>query len=197
MKTSTLFGTFTAGLLVLMAIPMVMLLALNMSGPEWYWADTGNVFTDWSIWYTVFLPFYIIAFATAFISRKHLKFRIAKNEIFFWLFAWGFYDWCWQAIVGMVQPPWSWTAIYYFDIWWHPTQYWLFFVAAMAGLGMGVYEMRVAKKPKQLLPFLLWLAWVYGMGGVTQVIHVDWTTWLVYDIIMALAVSAAFKSTIW
>lgn len=197
MKTSILFGAFVAGLLILMAIPMVMLLALNMGGPEWYWARTGNVLTDWSIWYLDVLPFYIIAFATAFISRKHFAFRIAKNEIFFWLFAWAFYDWAWQAIVGTIQPGWNWESSFYFDIWFHPTPMWLFLVAAIAGLGMGIYEMRAAKKPVQLLPFVLWLIWVYGMGAVTQVIQVPWTAWAIYDIIMVIAITAAFKITLW
>lgn len=160
-----------AGFSTLLAIPICLQLALGWVGPEYYWANSGNIFTDWSIYYLDFLPVWFI-FSILWLAGKLTSFNLAKWLVFFYLGYWLFYDWAWQFIVIVNNPTeFSWSSPFYFAILIDDPPMWLFLVMAITGFLLSLLLLHVKDKPRNLLPFIAYLGLIYVPGAIGEVVE--------------------------
>jgi hypothetical protein len=182
-----------AGFTILLAIPLAMLLALHMTYPAWYWARTGNVFTDWGIWVLDILPAWI-CISVAWLGSRAVKWMAFKLYIFYLLAGWLLYDWVWWFIVGVATPAsFSWTAPFYFDILMKDPPMWLFLCVAVLGLVVAVVEWQRTrgKDHSKITPFILYLIFMYGLGGVTQITPVPAWFYAAWDFTWVIIIGMA------
>lgn len=182
-------------LAAIMAIPMVMLFQLDMGGPEWYWATTGNIFTDWAIYYLNILPLWII-FAAIWLSSpdasiSYLGFKFAKWIVIFYLVYWLAYDWAWWGITYFATGTFDWNQVFYFTIIIPDTPMWFFFVISILGGIFGYLATRI-NRPLEVIPFIIWLVYIYLLGGIEEVIDVDITGHVVYSCLFIPAIIITF-----
>lgn len=163
-----------AVLSILLAIPMCLRDQLHMEYPAWYWANSGNIFTDWSIYYLDFIPFWVI-FSVVWLSPRPSFLFLVKWFVFFMLGYWLFYDWTWWFLVLAISPGmFSWTAPFYFDIIIHDSPMWFFLVMSIVGFLLSLLMMSAIKRsPWFMLPFIVYLGYIYGLGGITEVMNVE------------------------
>lgn len=174
MKQNSKIIIALAGIAVFLCIPEVMRSALNMTGTAWSWTTTIHATSwivaflgDYQVWYLILLPSWILI-AIVLVSPQPTPFKFTKLYIVFMLAFWLTYDWAWWTIVASATPTaFSWTAVFYFDIppFAPATPMWAFFTMAIVGFIMGVALLRSVKKPAALIPYILYLIYVYGIGA--------------------------------
>jgi len=190
-KIFVIFAVFS----ILMAIPMVMRDALGMTGAKYAWEKTGDIFTDWSIYYLDFIPVWMVISIVA-MTGKITAFRLTKYITFFMLGYWLWYDWAWWTIVAIVRPAsFSFTTTFYFDILVPSTPMWLFLLISMVGVFLSILLARHAETLLDCLPFVVYLFLVYGIGGIALVMPVPLVGFVLWDSVLSglFALMAAYS----
>lgn len=177
-----------AGFAILLAIPMTLRFGL---GWDLYWANTGNIFTDWSIYYLDFLPAWIITSALL-LSGNLTFYNLAKWIVVFFLGYWLLYDWTWWMIVAGVDPGgFSWIDPFYFDIIVKEPRMWFFLIISVIGFLLSLLVLKLKDSWYSLLPFVLYLVYIYALGGITEVMPVEDSFYVAWSVIWLLLISAS------
>jgi len=191
LKTGTKFIVSFAVFSILMAIPLLLRDQLKYEYPVYYWANSGNIFTDWGIYYLDFIPAWFVI-SLLWVTGSITPFRIAKWFVVFFLGFWLFYDWFWWGAVIAVDPAsFSWTAPFYFDILVPGTPMWVFLLASIAGAVLALYVARTSTNWTNLVPFIMYLVFIYGLGGITQVVAMDIMFYWFWDLVFIVALIVA------
>lgn len=192
LKNGTKFTVSFAVFSILMAIPLLLRDQLQFEYPAYYWANSGNIFTDWGIYYLDFIPAWFII-SLLWVTGAITPFRLAKWMIVFFLGFWLFYDWFWWGAVIAVDPAsFSWVAPFYFDILVPGTPMWLFLLVSIGGAALALHVARSATNVTNLVPFAMYLVFIYGLGGITQVMAMDILFYWTWDLVFVIAIVVAF-----
>jgi len=191
-KILVIFGAFA----IVLAIPATLLFALDMDGPEFYWANSGNIFTDWSVYYLDFLPACFIL-SVLWLTNKLTFYNASKFFVFFFLSFWFFYDWAWWFIVILNDfSQFTWYMPFYFDIIIEGPPMWFFLMMSILGIVMSVLLLKMRDRWRSLFPFILYLIYVYALGGITEVIEIDtffyWLWSIAFIPLIAVSFAIAF-----
>lgn len=180
-KLMVVFPVFSA----LLAVPMCLKLQLGMDGSAWYWANTGNIFTDWSVWYLNIIPLWVIV-SSLWMGGKLQPYKLAKWVVVFYLGYWLFYDFCWWAIVGAMKPEsFAWDKPFYFAIIVPDPPMWFFLLISIIGACLSVLLLYLHDSWLNLIPFVIWIGYVYGIGGIAEVAVVEPWMYLAWSIVFA------------
>lgn len=167
MKTTWKILAMLVGLAILLAITSALQSAF---GNSLAWTTTGDPFTDWQVYYLDFIPTWIILCAV-WITPKPSAFKAMKWILAFFCGYWLFYDWIWWSVEAVAKPgSFSWSMPFYFNIVVPGTPMWFFLMIAIAGFMLSIVLLEKARTWKHLIPFILYLAWIYGIGGIALVI---------------------------
>jgi len=180
---TTKVAVFLAGLAILMAVPMVMLLQLGIS--------------SWDIWYLNVIPLWVIG-GMAWVLRRTKLLAMAKWVVWWYLGYWLFYDWTWWTIAAGVDPgAFSLSAEFYFDIIVHRPHMWFFLTIAVLGFALGLVLLLNKQRLTwgKLLPYIMYLVYVYGLGSValhvalSPSVYIGWSVCWVPVLVVAFAKS--------
>jgi hypothetical protein len=188
-KLLIVFAVFS----VLLAIPLCLRDALGLTHPQWYWANSGNIFADWSIYYLNFLPIWVIISSLWLLNRLSLL-NIVKWTVFFYLGYWLFYDWVWWFLVMQVDPAsFSWGAVFYFDIIIPRPQMWFFLLVAIVGFFLSILLLQLEEDSyRNLVPFILYLVYVYLPGVFGEVLFIDDYFYLIWSLVFIPLILVSF-----
>lgn len=152
----------------ILAIPICFRDQLKFTYPTYYWANSGNIFLDWGFIYLNFIPIWFI-FSIVWITGLGWR-RFVKYMIMFYLGYWLFYDWTWWFLVESFKPnDFAWIKTFYFDIIIPNPPYWFFFLVSLTGGLLSIYVAYKVRELRQLVPFVLYLVYIYGLGAITEI----------------------------
>jgi hypothetical protein len=197
-----LFAVFAA-FMAEMSITECMRSMLGMGGSNWSWTSTigklgiWSFFCDWSIWYLDIIPATLI-FGMIWVLPQPSWFKAAKFEIAYTLAGWLVFDWVWWATVSVVHPSlFSWTDVFYFTIVVPNTPMWTFALFAALGAGMAILLLKTANQWRRLVPFVVFLVWIYLPGGIDLVIKLGVEFYEYWSVVMIPVIAGSFLLAYW
>jgi len=156
MKPATKQAIFLGGLAILMAVPMVLYFQLHVG--------------TWDIWYLNAIPLWAIFGLTVLLVKRPKLVNVARWVVAWYLSYWLLYDFTWWGITAALAPGTiAWTTPFYFDIIVPQPRMWFFLLVSIAGFALSVAAIATKQATwTKLAPFIMYLFYVYGLGGYTQ-----------------------------
>lgn len=180
------------GMMVIMAVSNALQTTLGSRGA---WTVTGDIFTDYTIYYLDILPIWIIV-ASVWMMQNPSIFKVFRWILTFFCGFWLPYDWIWWAVRAGIDPAsFSWTSTFYFSVILPRTTMYAFLTISIVGFLLSIYLLKTVEEWEEMVPFALWLAYIYVLGGIGQVVAIPDVDYIYWSVAFIPAIAVSFWLT--